>query len=394
MEKIIKAAVDRGASDLHIKAGDVFRARINGDLVALTKQALTPDQTRSIALHLMNNEDDKARLDNILDYDCSWSAPGIGRFRVNLMKQRGSFSIIMRVIPWEVPTFDKLGLPPVLAKIAETERGMVLVTGVTGSGKSSTMAALINYINTRESRHILTLENPIEFLHRDALSSVTQREIGSDTSDFKMGLRAALRQDPDVIMIGEMRDAETVDTAIKAAETGHLLMSTLHTPDAQSTILRIMAMFPPEEQNVIRIRLAESLSAIISQRLLPKISGKGRAVATEIMINTPAIKDLILEGTRIGEIKDFIAEGRDQYGMQTFDQCLTDLVTSGEVTFETAKSAASNPSDFELKMTMFSRVSTAVKAAAIPSEEQLSQTTPGGTQLEGMQTSGMDFLSQ
>jgi len=394
MEKIIKAAVDRGASDLHIKAGDVFRARINGDLVALTKQALTPDQTRSIALHLMNNEDDKARLDNILDYDCSWSAPGIGRFRVNLMKQRGSFSIIMRVIPWEVPTFDKLGLPPVLAKIAETERGMVLVTGVTGSGKSSTMAALINYINTRESRHILTLENPIEFLHRDVQSSVTQREIGSDTSDFKMGLRAALRQDPDVIMIGEMRDAETVDTAIKAAETGHLLMSTLHTPDAQSTILRIMAMFPPEEQNVIRIRLAESLSAIISQRLLPKISGKGRAVATEIMINTPAIKDLILEGTRIGEIKDFIAEGRDQYGMQTFDQCLTDLVTSGEVTFETAKSAASNPSDFELKMTMFSRVSTAVKAATIPSEEQLSQTTPGGTQLEGMQTSGMDFLSQ
>jgi len=355
MEKIIKAAVDRGASDLHIKAGDVFRARINGDLVALTKQALTPDQTRSIALHLMNNEDDKARLDNILDYDCSWSAPGIGRFRVNLMKQRGSFSIIMRVIPWEVPTFDKLGLPPVLAKIAETERGMVLVTGVTGSGKSSTMAALINYINTRESRHILTLENPIEFLHRDVQSSVTQREIGSDTSDFKMGLRAALRQDPDVIMIGEMRDAETVDTAIKAAETGHLLMSTLHTPDAQSTILRIMAMFPPEEQNVIRIRLAESLSAIISQRLLPKISGKGRAVATEIMINTPAIKDLILEGTRIGEIKDFIAEGRDQYGMQTFDQCLADLVTSGEVTFETAKSAASNPSDFELKMTMFSQ---------------------------------------
>jgi twitching motility protein PilT len=394
MEKIIKAAVDRGASDLHIKAGDVFRARINGDLVALTKQTLTTDQTRSIALHLMSNEDDKARLDTILDYDCSWSAPGIGRFRVNLMRQRGSFSIIMRVIPWEVPTFEKLGLPPVLAKIAATERGMVLVTGVTGSGKSSTMAALINYINARESRHILTLENPIEFLHRDNQSSVTQREIGSDTADFKMGLRAALRQDPDVIMIGEMRDAETVDTAIKAAETGHLLMSTLHTPDAQSTILRVMAMFPPEEQNVIRIRLAESLFAIISQRLLPRASGKGRAVATEIMINTPAIKDLILEGTGIGEIRDFIAEGRDQYGMQTFDQCLADLVTSGEVTFDTAKSAASNPSDFELKMTMFSRVSQAVNASTIPSEEQLSQTTPaaGGTQLEGMQTGGLNFM--
>ena len=393
MEKIIKAAVDRGASDLHIKAGDVFRARINGDLVALTKQALTPDQTRTIALHLMNNEDDKSRIDSILDYDCSWSAPGIGRFRVNLMKQRGSFSIIMRVIPFEVPTFEKLGLPPVLSRIAETERGMVLVTGVTGSGKSSTMAALINYINQRESRHILTLENPIEFLHRDNQSSITQREIGSDTSDFKMGLRAALRQDPDVIMIGEMRDAETVDTAIKAAETGHLLMSTLHTPDAQSTILRIMAMFPPEEQNVIRIRLAESLHAVISQRLLPKRSGKGRAVAAEIMINTPAIKDLILEGTRIGEIRDFIAEGRDQYGMQTFDQCLTDLVTSGEVTFDVAKAAASNPSDFELKMKMFSRVSQSVDASKVPAEEQLA-TQGAGAQLEGIQTGGLDFLPQ
>ena len=234
---------------------------------------------------------------------------------------------------------------------------MVLVTGVTGSGKSSTMAALINYINQREARHILTLENPIEFLHTDQKSSVTQREIGSDTTDFKMGLRAALRQDPDVIMIGEMRDAETVDTAIKAAETGHLLMSTLHTPDAQSTILRIMAMFPPEEQDVIRVRLAESLYAVVSQRLLPKRSGKGRAVAAEIMINTPAIKDLILEGTRISEIRDFIADGREQYGMQTFDQCLTDLVQKGEVTFEVAKAASSNPSDFELKMRMFSQMS-------------------------------------
>src|SRR3954466_8315525 len=388
MEKIIKAAVDRGASDLHIKAGDVFRARINGDLIALTKQALTPEQTRSIALHLMNNEDDKARIDTILDYDCSWSAPGIGRFRVNLMKQRGSFSIIMRVIPWEVPTFEKLGLPPVLAKIAQTERGMVLVTGVTGSGKSSTMAALINYINTRESRHILTLENPIEFLHRDVQSSVTQREIGSDTSDFKMGLRAALRQDPDVIMIGEMRDAETVDTAIKAAETGHLLMSTLHTPDAQSTILRIMAMFPPEEQNVIRIRLAESLSAIISQRLLPKISGKGRAVATEIMINTPAIKDLILEGTRIGEIRDFISEGREQYGMQTFDQCLADLVSRGEVTFDVAKAAASNPSDFELKVRMFSQLNDQAAAEETPAEP-----AAAGATLDGVQSGGLNFLS-
>src|SRR3954468_6678959 len=340
MERIIKAAVDRGASDLHIKAGDVFRARIHGKLVPLTKQALTPEQTRTIALHLMSNEDDKARIDKLMDYDCSWAASGIGRFRVNIMKQRSSFMIVMRVIPFEVPTFEKLRLPPSMAKVAEAERGMVLVTGVTGSGKSSTMAAMVNYINQHENRHILTLENPIEFLHTDIQSAITQREIGSDTQDFKMGLRAALRQDPDVIMIGEMRDAETVDTAIKAAETGHLLMSTLHTPDAQSTILRIMAMFPPEEQEVIRIRLAESLYAVVSQRLLPKRTGKGRAVAVEVMINTPTIKDLILDGTRIGEVRDFIAEGREQYGMQTFDQCLMDLVTAGEVTFDVAKAAA------------------------------------------------------
>src|ERR1043166_8443404 len=229
MEKLFQAAVERGASDLHIKAGDFFRARIHGELVALTKQALTPDQTRQIALHLMSNEDDKARIDKILDYDCSWAANGIGRFRVNIMKQRGSFSIIMRVIPWEVPTFEKLGLPPVMARIASAERGMVLVTGVTGSGKSSTMAALIDYVKRNEDGHILTLENPIEFLHKDIKSSVTQREIGSDTTDFKMGRRAALRKDPGVIMTGELRDAETIDTAMKAAETGHLLMSTLHT---------------------------------------------------------------------------------------------------------------------------------------------------------------------
>ncbi len=356
----------------------------------LTKQALTPEQTRTIALHLMTNEDDKARIDTILDYDCSWSAQGIGRFRVNIMRQRGSFSIIMRVIPWQVPNFEALGLPPVLEKIAKTERGMILVTGVTGSGKSSTMAALINYINQRESRHILTLENPIEFLHTDQKSSVTQREIGSDTTDFKMGLRAALRQDPDVIMIGEMRDAETVDTAIKAAETGHLLMSTLHTPDAQSTILRIMAMFPPEEQDVIRVRLAESLSAVVSQRLLPRKSGKGRAVAAEVMINTPSIKDLILEGTRIGEIRDFIAEGREQYGMQTFDQCLTDLVRSGEVTFDIAKAASSNPSDFELRLNVFSSV--AGDSAEEPSEDE-AVGEGAGAPLDGVQSGGLDFLN-
>src|SRR5512147_1664604 len=259
MEKIIKAAVDRGASDLHIKAGDVFRARIDGRLVPLTKQALSPEQTKAIALRLIPNEEDRARIDKLNDYDCSWGAPGIGRFRVNILRQRSSFMIVMRVIPFEVPTFEKLKMPEVMRRVTETERGMILVTGVTGSGKSSTMAAMINHINSSKNKHIVTLENPIEFLHRDLQSSITQREIGVDTEDFRSGLRAALRQDPDVILIGEMRDAETVDTGMKAAETGHLLFSTLHTADAQSTIMRIMAMFPPEEQDIVRVRLAESL---------------------------------------------------------------------------------------------------------------------------------------
>jgi twitching motility protein PilT len=352
MEKIIKAAVERGASDLHIKAGDVFRARIDGKLVPLTKQALTPDQTKSIALRLIANEDDRARIDKINDYDCSWGAPGIGRFRVNILRQRSSFMIVMRVIPFEVPNFERLAVPGVLKQIAEAERGMILVTGVTGSGKSTTMAALINHINQHHNKHIVTLENPIEFLHRDLQSSVTQREIGVDTESFRMGLRAALRQDPDVVLIGEMRDAETIDTAMKAAETGHLLISTVHTPDAQSTVLRILAMFPPEEQDVVRVRLAESLHAVISQRLLPRKDGNGRVAALEIMIVTPTIRDLMLDRDRVGEIRDYIAAGREQYGMQTFDQHLEQMVQEGAIELKVALAASTRPSDLALKFSM------------------------------------------
>ncbi len=335
MEKIIKAAIDRGASDLHIKAGDVFRARINGKLVAMTKQALTPEQTRAIAMRLISNDKIREHIDQMTDYDCSWGAPGIGRFRVNILRQRSSFMIVMRVIPFKVPGVGDLLLPPVLERIAEAERGMVLVTGVTGSGKSSTLAAMIRHINETMEKHVVTLEEPIEFLHRDVRSSVTQREVGVDTETFRMGLKAALRQDPDVIVLGELRDSETVDTAMKAAETGHLLLSTLHTPDAQTTMMRVVSMFPPEEQDVVRLRLAESLHAVVSQRLLPRADGNGRVVACEVMIVTPTIRDLILQ-QRIGEIRDFIAEGREQYGMQTFDQHLADLVTAGTVSFDVA----------------------------------------------------------
>ncbi|MFL5577939.1 MAG: type IV pilus twitching motility protein PilT [Gemmatimonadaceae bacterium] len=404
MEKIIKAAVERGASDLHIKAGDVFRARIDGRLVALTKQALTPEQTKAIALRLIQNEEDRARIDKILDYDCSWGAPGIGRFRVNILRQRSSYMIVMRVIPFEVPTFEKLRLPPALARVAQAERGMVLVTGVTGSGKSSTMAALVQYINSTVNKHIVTLENPIEFLHRDVRSSITQREIGVDTESFRMGLRAALRQDPDVIMIGELRDAETIDTAMKAAETGHLLVSTLHTGDAVTTVMRMMAMFPPEEQGVVRVRLAETLQAVISQRLLPRADGKGRVVAAEVMIVTPTIRDLILDGSRLGEIHDFIAEGREQYGMQTFDQHLADLVHEGEVTYEVALAAASRPSDFDLQMRMLggggesggfgSRPTTGTMPAVRPGAPAPAAPAPAAAEGNGVQPGmGFDFLN-
>ena len=391
MENIIKAAVERNASDLHIKAGDVFRARIDGQLIPLTKQRLSPEQTKAIALKLIPSEEDRKRIDQIKDYDCSWGAPGIGRFRVNILRQRSSFMIVMRVIPFEVPTFEKLNLPSVLGTIAEAERGMVLVTGVTGSGKSSTMAALINHINQTVNKHIVTLENPIEFLHRDLKSSVTQREIGSDTESFGDGLRAVLRQDPDVVLIGEMRDAETVDIAMKAAETGHLLISTLHTPDAATTVARIVAMFPAGEQEVVRIRLADSLQSVISQRLLPRADGQGRAPALEIMVATPTIRDLIRDRNRVGEIKDYIEEGRDQYGMQSFDQHLMELVESEVVDFETAKATASNPSDFELKLKTFRRQSKT--AMAKPKKKKAAPKAEAEEELpEGFTAGGFDDM--
>ena len=346
IERILKAAVERGASDVHIKAGDVVRARIDGRLVVLTKQALSAEQTRAIALHFLVSDAERSTVDTLQDHDCSWYSPGIGRFRVNIMRRRDTHSIVMRVIPEHVPTVASLKLPSVLDRIARTERGMVLVTGVTGSGKSSTMAALVHAINASDEKHILTLENPIEFIHTDLRSSVTQREVGIDTESFRMGLRAALRQDPDVILIGEMRDRETIDTAIKAAETGHLLISTLHTPNAQSTILRIVAMFPTDEQAVVRMRLAESLQAVVSQRLLPRANGRGRVVACEVMIVTSTIRDLIIEGN-VGGIHEYMADGA-QYGMRTFDQHLTELVHGNEVTFDVAKAASTNPADFEL----------------------------------------------
>jgi len=343
MEKIIKAAVERGASDLHIKAGDVFRARIDGKLVPLTKQRLTPDQTRAIALKLIGSDEDRGRIDKIKDFDCSWGVPGVGRFRVNVLRQRSSFMIVMRVIPFTVPSIDSLHLPEVTKRIAESEQGLVLVTGVTGSGKTSTVAAMLNHINQNLHRHIVTVENPIEYLHRDLNCSVTQREVGVDTESFAIGLQAALRQDPDVVVISEMRDLETLDTAIKAAEMGILVISTLPTPDVVSTINRLLSMFPAEEREIGRLRLSEAIRAVVAQRLVPRRDEKGRVAAMEVLISTPVTRSTLQGAERLEELNPLMTKGRDAYGMQTFDQSLDELLKEEAITAETSRAARGTP---------------------------------------------------
>jgi twitching motility protein PilT len=339
MEKIIKAAVERGASDLHIKAGDVFRARINGKLVALTKQRLTPDQTRAIAMKLISSDEDRSRIERLRDFDCSWGMPGVGRFRVNVLRQRSSFMIVMRVIPFTVPTLESLRLPATLEQVAESERGLVLVTGVSGSGKSSTVAAMVHHINRTQHKHVVTIENPIEFLHRDLSCSITQREVGVDTESLVVGLRAALRQDPDVVVLGEMADAETIDTAIKAAETGHLVIATMPTADVVVTVERVIAALPAQEREVGRMRFAEALRAIVSQQLLPEKKDKGLVPAVELLIATPAVRDILRDRTRTGELRKQMADGRKQHGSQTYQQHLDELVEGNLITADTAKAA-------------------------------------------------------
>jgi twitching motility protein PilT len=339
LEKIIKAAVERGASDLHIKAGDVFRARINGKLVPLTKQRLTPDQTKSIALKLISNEEDRARIDRLRDFDCSWGMPGVGRFRVNVLRQRSSFMIVMRVIPFTVPTIESLGLPEVLKPIAESERGLVLVSGVSGSGKSSTVAAMVHHINRTLHKHVVTIENPIEFLHRDLSCSITQREVGVDTDSLAIGLRAALRQDPDVVVLGDMADGATIDTALKAAETGRLVIGTVATPDVVATVERVIGTLPPAEREVGRMRFSEAVRAIISQQLLPKKDDDGRVAAIEVMIATPAVRECLKDHDRVPEVKKIMAEGRKDLGSQTYDQHLEELIEAGLITAETQRAA-------------------------------------------------------
>lgn len=309
-------------------------------------EKLHPDHTKQVALHIINDPLTKSQIDSVQEYDTSYGLPGVARFRVNIYRQRGTLACILRIIPDEIPTIDGLGLPQVLKTIAANDRGLVLVTGATGSGKSSTLASMIDHINRTENLHILTIEDPVEFIYKNHKSSISQREIGPDTENFAIALRAALRQDPDVILVGEMRDTETIDIALKASETGHLVLSTVHTTDASRTINRLISVFPAEEQAMVRMRLADSLKATISQRLLPKADGKGRTVALEIMVQTKSVEQYIRED-RANELKDVIEKGRDLFGMQSFDQHLSQLYRQGAITLETAQSAATNPADFQ-----------------------------------------------
>ncbi len=347
MNRLLTVGAQNGASDIHFRPGDPPTYRVNGVLRTLKGEKLSSVDTREIALTMLGSDELQKDIDKIQEFDGSYSVPGVSRFRINVYRQRGSLSVIMRIISSEIPTIDSLGLPTVLKKIATSERGLVLVTGATGSGKSSTLAAMIDHINRNESLHILSIEDPIEFLHKNIKSSISQREIGTDTASFNVALRAALRQDPDVILVGEMRDTETIDIALKAAETGHLVFSTVHTTDAAKTIGRLVSVFPAEEQTMVRMRLADSLMASVSQRLLPKSDGKGRVVALEIMIQTETIREFIRAQERTIGLKDAIEKGRTAYGMQSFDQHLSELYRAGVISIEVAKSAASNPADFE-----------------------------------------------
>ena len=357
LDEILKTALERGASDVHLKVGVPPIFRIDGSLRALKDAPrLSPEITQEMADSVMS-EGQRERFKNTNEMDLSYAVSGMGRFRVNVFMQRGSTTMVLRAIPHKIPTVDELLLPKVIEKLAAENRGLILVTGTTGSGKSTTLAAMINYINANRNAHVITIEDPIEFLHRDKKSIINQREVGQDTGTFANALRAALRQDPDVILVGEMRDLETIETALLAAETGHLVMSTVHTLDATETINRVIAVFPPHQQEQIRIQLASVLRGVISQRLMPKADGVGRVPAVEVLVATSRIREYVEDEHRTKEIGDAIAEGHVQYGMQTFDQSLMALLGQKLVTYEEALNQASNPDDFALKMSGVSSTS-------------------------------------
>ena len=350
LKALLHRAVEMGASDLHLKVGSFPVARVNGRLRRVFEdRKLDHEDLVEMAASVMPTGY-RQKFKDAQEVDLAYSVTGLGRFRCNVFQQRGTIGMVLRVIPMTIREIDELGLPPVLKKIASEERGLVLVTGTTGSGKSTTLAAMIDYINRTRASHIITIEDPIEYLHRDYQAFINQREIETDTKSFALALRSALRQDPDVILVGEMRDMETIETALHAAETGHLVFSTLHTLDATETLNRIISVFPPHQQKQIRLQVAAVLKSAIAQRLVPNAEGTGRVPAVEVLVSTPFIKDCIIDRDKTHLIQSAIAQGTSQYGMQTFDQSIFSLYSQGLITLEEALRAATNVDELKLKV--------------------------------------------
>src|SRR5690348_6105885 len=359
IDSALRTMVERGGSDLHSKVGVPPTIRLHGDLCPLEgAEELQPKDTEQ-AFHDIAEVRSLTEFEEAGEADFSYSVPGLSRFRVNVFKQRGSISIVCRAIPFEIRSVEELGLPPVVTKLAEEQRGIILVTGTTGSGKSTTLAAMIDHINRTRTDHIITLEDPIEYLHEDKGSIVNQREVGSDTESFGRAMRRVLRQDPDCILIGEMRDEETVRTALSAAETGHLVLSTVHTLDAPESVNRIIDFFQPHEQNQARAMLAGTLKGVVSQRLVPTPDGNGRVAVCEILRMTGRARDMITDPEQTGRLREVIAEG-EFYGMQTFDQALLRYYQAGRVSLEDALRVATSPHDFKLLVAGDGRTATSM----------------------------------
>lgn len=345
LEKMIAA---RG-SDLHLKAGTPPVVRVDGVLYTLDEPAPSSQELREVTQQLLN-EEQRLFFSSHHEIDFAFGVSGLARFRANVFMQRGTPALALRHVPVEVPTLDDLGLPPVVRELAFSPRGLILVTGRTGSGKSTTLAAMIDTINRTTTRNVITVEDPIEFLHRDRLSFIHQREVGLDTESFHAGLRYVLRQDPDIILVGEIRNLETMSTALMAADTGHLVMSTLHTTDVVQSIQRIISFYPPHQHDEIRMSLAANLRAVVSQRLIPRRDGAGRVPSVEIMVSTPTVREYILDQDKIPQLRTLVAEGVTQYGMQTFDQSVLALLREGLITEEEALRNCNNPNELSLKL--------------------------------------------
>ncbi|MBI4516610.1 MAG: type IV pilus twitching motility protein PilT [Deltaproteobacteria bacterium] len=350
LNQVLQLAVQQDASDVLLKVGAPPAFRLHGDMVPLAgAEPLTHQQMQNIADKLLDDFR-RRRFESDMQADLAYETPELGRFRVNIFRQRGVLSMVIRVIPSRIRSVAELNLPPVVEKIAVERRGLVLVTGTTGSGKSTTLAAIINHINQSRPCHIITIEDPIEYTHRDCVAFINQREIGYDALDFASALKAALRQNPDVILVGEMRDLETIETAIMAAETGHLVMSTLHTLDAPETITRTISAFPEHQRDQARLILSSVIKGVISQRLIPRADGQGMVPAVEVMVSSARVREYVADKTKARDLREVIAQGHTSYGMQTFDQSLMALYRSGLITYDEALQHASNPADFALKV--------------------------------------------